>query len=850
MPLQLIYTSAPRLLESGKTGFGTVARSKGLSTRMVRLLERVSQLPRNCPEENPGAVFTYRVVEIDGVPHHVLSRIVCSGSDYSGRSNHLAHHLICSQEEVDLLMRHPSGPTPAGLILALSAADFWKNQWTGSPAYLPDEFAFSARYLPNPADQATWQDLTRHKRNAILPSMPPYDEGCFILVPDSCDPATELMLNHEADWLSPDRGWGRTFTTHLCCTDMADSFLRIYMHEGSRDIQRMRRSRRPILRLHEDLHLELRQTPPQIIRADSDGDESILLPIPDPPSTPILPGASRPPSAQTIALQPHKNHRYRDSETSVAPKRASRRRVRSVTALAMIAVLGAAAAYAYHFFSGSSATSCRSAETPTRDHLPLASVRSTPQAPPARELPPPSEPAPAIPPRPQVPAPHPQPLPVPTVEAREPALPSPLRIGSYEVLSDGEPLPKAIADLFEQGKDSLQLTDLTWIDLEDGERGSHRRTAPEGTLHIIPEDSGYRIERVAENAAIPLVRLLLKDGNLLGIRTPGGHPAALTLALEANAPGEEATLYTYVPDIRLKAQLQPIPPLRFPEPQLAGRSDDWVPELDRETRTYRFAPAQIYNLEEIPRPNYLYATPSGSPAHLPVFTSPNDPSGERPVKNDISLPPGWRLDPAPEGQTPPSLVALHAHRERPVELERAAKALIDRIVNKNLSAQGGPEVSLAYIYRLVWLVHEKRDEKALSQYLNLFSKPKTRDYLRDLLGETPRSHRQQDRPARIAPPLTLAGRDAGNRIARRRVAAELRKRESTDRILAALRADIQRRLAEAGNQLPAPTAPAPVQSLILKSYTPAQGAIQWIFEPEENSPHEDSQPSGEQDAAQ
>lgn len=853
MPRQLIYTSAPHLLESGKTGFGTVARSKGLAPRLVRMLERVSQLPRNCPEENPGAVFTYRVIDIDGVHYHVLSRLVCSGADYSGRSNHLAHHLICTREEVEVLMRHPSGPTPAGLILALSAADFWKNQWTGAPAYLPDDFAFSARYLPNPAEQATWQDLTGHKRNAILPSMPPYDEGCFILVPDSCDPATELMLNHESDWLSPGRGWGMTFTTHLCCTDMADSFLRIFVHEGSAGIQRMRRSRRPILRLHEELHLELRQTPPQIIRPAANGDESILLPIPDPPSTPILPADRPAPSAQTIALQPRKNTRYRDSETSVSPGRNAHRRARSATTLAIIGLLAVAAAYAYHFFSAGDAArnqSASAASTPAPAQDTHAATPPPPAPAPSAEdpqpapAPPPVAPAPPEPPAPAAAAaPSPAPLPPP-----EPAPLAPLSIGNYVAVKSGDPLPEALTELLAGGKDGLQNASLSWIDLADGKSGTHRRGTPEnGELGVVADGPDYRIERIAGDTITPLLTLRLQKGALRGILTPDGHPAALSIALAP--PGEKATLYTLVPDIRLRTQLRQPPPLRLPEPRLTSRTGDWAPELDRETRTYRFTPGQIYNLEELPKQSFTYALPPGEPVFLPVFSDAGEPGAGEPAPNEIVLPPGWRLGEAPGAPTPPTLLAVNARSERPFDVENAVEALIDRTLNKNLAAQGGPEVSLAYIYHLVWAIREKGDEKALSRYLNLFSKPKTREYLRDLLGETPRRH-QQDRRARIAPPLTLTARDANNRITRRRIATELRKHESTDRILSALRADMQRRLAEAGRSLPCPPPPAPQDELILKQMTPGRERTLWIFEPERDDAPQPPPPARANDDAQ
>jgi hypothetical protein len=42
MPWQLIYTSAPRGLLSGQSGFCTVARSADLRTALVQRLEQIS----------------------------------------------------------------------------------------------------------------------------------------------------------------------------------------------------------------------------------------------------------------------------------------------------------------------------------------------------------------------------------------------------------------------------------------------------------------------------------------------------------------------------------------------------------------------------------------------------------------------------------------------------------------------------------------------------------------------------------------------------------------------------------------------------------------------------------------
>lgn len=829
MPRQLIYTSAPRLFDDGKTGYGTVARSKGIGGTLVRLLERISQYPRHCPEEDLGAIFTYRIIEADGKPHHVLSRIVRAGADYSGRANHLAHHLICSKEEVDLLMRHPAAPTPAGLILALSAANFWKNQWAGAPLALPDEFSFSARYLPDPAEQAAWQDLTGHKRNALLPCTRPYAAGCFIVVPDSCDSATELMLNHESAWLSPERGWGATFTTHLCSTDMADAFLSIYVHESSANIQRMRRSRRPILRLHEKMHLEIDQAARQEMQRASQ-EEAEALPVPDPPSTPILPERAAP-SAQTIALKPLKpgrSYRYSNNEEPIAlSSRSLHRRARQMTALAVVVLLATGAAYAYHHFS-----SKRSAAIQPAALLPPATAPAVraPEAPSTNTHrlnipgPVPADVPPTLPP---LPAPSPSPVPATT----EPAPLSPLQSRLDILLKEGDALPADLAWLLRQGRANLETADIALIDLADGRQSRQLRALSDSSLRICEEEKGrHRFERTQGDEKKLLFTLHVKDSAFAGLQTPDGHAAACSLTAE-NADGVPVRFFL-APAIRLQVFPQPKVQRALPAPDLATCGDDWYPALNRETRTYRFTPEQIYGTEALQADRLVYASRPDSPLALPVFPDINRQKKESAIANIPVLPDGWEyLARAEKSAGNAAQSIFDTTVSFPVDNKADAEALVDRIVNKNLSAHGGPEVSLAYIYRLVWSIREKRDKQALTKYLNLFAKPKTREYLRNLLDETPQQHRG-DRRTRIAPPLTLTARDAGNRIARRRIAAELRKPESTARLLAALRADVQRRLIEAAHTLPQRQPQASHLDLVLEQADFRDGKLKWIFRPD------------------
>ena len=72
MPLQLIFTSAPRGLVAGRSGFCTVARHASLSERLTQQLEALGT-PHDASE---GETFTFRRLEAGSQAWYVLSRFV------------------------------------------------------------------------------------------------------------------------------------------------------------------------------------------------------------------------------------------------------------------------------------------------------------------------------------------------------------------------------------------------------------------------------------------------------------------------------------------------------------------------------------------------------------------------------------------------------------------------------------------------------------------------------------------------------------------------------------------------------------------------------------------------------
>ena len=132
MPQQLIYTSAPRGVDVGRSGYCTVARSSTMGESLVQRLEQFSYYER-LSEHGGNAertVFIFRNIDIRGKACHVLSRIKDAPADYTGRTNFIAHHLVFTPDEVANM------PTPAVLLNHWSG---WENQWEKEPTLFVNE---------------------------------------------------------------------------------------------------------------------------------------------------------------------------------------------------------------------------------------------------------------------------------------------------------------------------------------------------------------------------------------------------------------------------------------------------------------------------------------------------------------------------------------------------------------------------------------------------------------------------------------------------------------------------------------------------------------------------------------
>jgi hypothetical protein len=224
MAWQLIYTSAPRGLVAGRSGFCTVARHREIRDGLVTAIERFSQYDRSgrAAGSPSPVVYAHRIVRLGGSSFHVLSCTRDAGADYTGRTNHLAHHLICEPHEL------ANAPSPAEVLRQMA----WQRVWTDAPRYFGLEEVVDLRRFHRTAElpALTWQGVTGDAGCAAMPLESGALAGCFWLYPAEAGEqhllplVAESLLLLDPSGRSPEKLWQVPFTTYLQATDHAADF--------------------------------------------------------------------------------------------------------------------------------------------------------------------------------------------------------------------------------------------------------------------------------------------------------------------------------------------------------------------------------------------------------------------------------------------------------------------------------------------------------------------------------------------------------------------------------------------------------------------------------------------------
>jgi hypothetical protein len=214
MAFQLVYTSAAKLLDAGRSGYGTVARSKSITPLVVSAIERVSQFANLRGLDRNRVIHVHRRITAGSNRFHILTRIVDAGADYTGRTNHIAHHLVISQEEAARAAAR--GITPADVLRQFP----WLDRWDGAARFFDanedvplDHFRPDGR---NSGSQS-WAALTGNPAHARLLSWEAAPRTGVLVVPAAAVDTLHLLAEALAEF-GP-QSWSRSFTTSLETTD-------------------------------------------------------------------------------------------------------------------------------------------------------------------------------------------------------------------------------------------------------------------------------------------------------------------------------------------------------------------------------------------------------------------------------------------------------------------------------------------------------------------------------------------------------------------------------------------------------------------------------------------------------
>ena len=215
MPQQLIYTSAPRGIVAGRSGYCTVARSALMREALMLQLEKFcyyQHLSLSGGQERP--IFSCRIVDIRGTRFHVLSRIQDAGLDFTGRTNFIAHHLVFTPEEIRQF------PTPPVILREWPG---WVKSWTKEPQSLENENWADLTALAGKSNipAQTWQRVTGDAVNGY--GLLEARTGASFRVDDQTDETVLELIAESLELLEVrdtrrdfrTAAWNYTFTTSM-----------------------------------------------------------------------------------------------------------------------------------------------------------------------------------------------------------------------------------------------------------------------------------------------------------------------------------------------------------------------------------------------------------------------------------------------------------------------------------------------------------------------------------------------------------------------------------------------------------------------------------------------------------
>ena len=220
MPEQLIFTSKPTGIQPGRSGFQIVAQHSTINHRLAAALEKESIYEISESSHALPIICKYQRFEIGNDRFAVLTRTQSCGVDFTGRPNHIAHHLIFDLDEL------PACPPAA--IFALWKG--WRQKWDNKPRFLggwdrvnyeneAEPFFYTRFALP----AKTWKASAGDEGCAAIPILNESEHLLFPFKEGKEDALVWLFLESQS-LVSHKKAWDITFTNYRIENDNLSNF--------------------------------------------------------------------------------------------------------------------------------------------------------------------------------------------------------------------------------------------------------------------------------------------------------------------------------------------------------------------------------------------------------------------------------------------------------------------------------------------------------------------------------------------------------------------------------------------------------------------------------------------------
>lgn len=268
---ELIYTSYPKGLQIGTSGFTTVAHTEGMPKAYIQLCESLSGYPFIYPlghplyENNPEIYSHYKFkirggagfnansdpnlntssnlnrsgdqngvgVQNDIQEVSILSRVAAFGSDYTGRENKIAHHIVLDSSEKLSCIQGPAW--------LMRHSDLFVAKWEQNPCLLKpktvDSYINSTSEPPDIEQQKRLSKELQNIFDGINPALmlaraseqnldPPLSERALFILFDLEDQTvpyqklTPIFVDDALKFVPPEKRWDITFNTYFISKPM------------------------------------------------------------------------------------------------------------------------------------------------------------------------------------------------------------------------------------------------------------------------------------------------------------------------------------------------------------------------------------------------------------------------------------------------------------------------------------------------------------------------------------------------------------------------------------------------------------------------------------------------------